>query len=146
MKKLWNEMKEKRFDERIKKLEKQALHYIQENENLERHIADLQGSNTVAIMETTKKNDDEVKKTKKGTKSVEKPNNKKISQKQSKSDIDSKHDSEFETKESDENGINSITLKHKRPRKRSTRRCHLCRKRGHMKRECSFGPVLQVWP
>jgi len=146
MKKLWNAMKEERFDERIKKLEKQALHYIQENENLERHIADLQGSNTVEIMETTKKNDDEDKKTKKGTKPAEKPNNKKISQKQSKSDIVSKHDSESETKESDENGINSIILKHKRPRKRSKRRCHLCRKRGHKKGECPFGPVLQDWP
>ena len=124
-------MKEERCDERIKKLEKQALHYIQENENLERHIADLQGSNTEEIIKTTKKKDDE---------------DKKISQKQSKSDIASKHDSESETKESDENGTNSIILKHKRPRKRSTRRCHLCRKRGHIKRECPFGPVLQDWP
>ena len=134
MKKLWNAMKEERFDKRIKELEKQALHYIQENENLERQIADLQGSNTVEIMETTKKNDDEDKKTKKGTKLEEKSNDKKISQKQSKKDIVSKHDSESETKESDENGINSIILKHKRPRKRSTKRCHLCRKRGHIKR------------
>ena len=146
MKKLWNEMKEKRFDERIKKLEKQALHYIQENENLERHIADLQGSNKVAIMETTKKNDDEVKETKKGTKSMEKHINKKTSQKQNKSYIGSEHDSKFKTNESDESGINSITLKRKRPRKRSTRRCHLCRKRGHTKGECPFGPVVPEWP
>jgi len=146
MKKLWNEMKEKRFDERIKKLEKQALHYIQENENLERHIADLQGSNKVAIMETTKKNDDEVKETKKGTKSMEKHINKKTSQKQNKSYTDSEHDSKFKTNESDESGINSITLKRKRPRKRSTRRCHLCRKRGHTKGECPFGPVVPEWP
>jgi len=145
MKKLWNEMKERRFDERIKKLEKQALHYIQENENLERHIADLQGSNTVAIMETTKENDDEVKKTKKGTKSVEKPNNKKISLKQSKSDRDSKKDSESETKESDENGINSITLKHQQPRQGSRKRCHFCRKRGHLQKDCLSKRVLRRW-
>jgi len=145
MKKLWNEMKERRFDERIKKLEKQALHYIQENENLERHIADLQGSNTVAIMETTKKNDDKVKKTKKGTKSVEKPNNKKISLKQSKSDRDSKNDSESETKESDENGINSITLKRQQPRQGSRKRCHFCRKRGHVQKDCLSKRVLRRW-
>jgi len=33
MKKRWNKIKEERRDDRIKKLEKQALHYIQENEN-----------------------------------------------------------------------------------------------------------------
>jgi len=139
-------MKEERFDERIKKLEKQALHYIQENENLERHITDLQGSNTEEIMKITKKNDDEDKKIKKDTKPAEKFNNKRISQKQSKRDIVSKYDSESETKGSDENKINSIIFKYKLPRKRSTRRCHLCRKRGHKKGECPFGPVLQDWP
>ena len=66
--------------------------------------------------------------------------------KQNKSDIASTHDSEFKIKESDEKGRNLTTLKHKRPRKRSTRRCHLCRKRGHIKKECPFGPMLQDWP
>ena len=103
IKEMWNEMKEKRFDKRIKKLKKQAFHYIQENENLERHIAELQGNNTVVKRETTKKNDGEVKKRKKGNKPVKKPNNKKIIQKQSKSDLDSKQDFENETKESEEN-------------------------------------------
>jgi len=145
MKKMWNEMREKRFDEKIKKLEKQALHYIQENETLERHIADLRGSNTVVIMETAKKNEDEDKKTKRGNKLVEKSNNKKINQKQSRSDMDSKQDSEPDTKGSGENGIKSTVLKQKRSRKGSVR-CHLCRKRGHTKGKCPFGPVLPEWP
>jgi len=145
MNKMWNVIKEKRFDERIKKLEKQALHYIQENENLEQHIADLQGSNTVEIMEITKKNDDGDKKTQKGTKPEEKPNNKKISQKQSKSDIVFKHDSESETKESYDNGIDSIILKHKRTRKGSRKRCHFCRKRGHVQKDCLSKQVLRRW-
>jgi len=43
MSKLWKAMKKKRKDERMKELEERALHHIQENENLERHIANLQG-------------------------------------------------------------------------------------------------------
>jgi len=146
MKKAWNEMKERRFDKRTEKLKNQALQYIQENENLERHIAELQGSNTAEIMEPTRKNDDENKKTKNCTEPPEKSNNKEISQRESKSEIASKHDSKSETKESDENGRKSIIPTNKRPRKRSTKRCHLCRKRGHIKKECPFSPVLQDWP
>jgi len=137
-------MKEKRFDERTRKLEKQALRYIQENENLERHITELQGSNT-AELEPTRKNDDENKKTQNCTELPEKFNNKEIIQRESKSEIASKHDSKSETKESDENGKKSMIPKNKRPRKRSTKRCHLCRKRGHIKQECPFSPVLQHW-
>jgi len=70
---------------------------------------------------------------------------KKISQKQGKKNTTYKHDSDSKTKESDKNEMKSITHKHKRPRKRSTR-CHLCRKRGHTKGECPFGPVLPEWP
>jgi len=77
MKKAWNIMKEKRFDERTKQLEKQALQYIQENENLERRIAELQGSNTAEIMESTRKNNDENKQTQNCIESPEKSNNKK---------------------------------------------------------------------
>jgi len=127
MNKWWNTKKEKRREKEVKNLGEKGLHYIQEIKKWEEQIANLQGNNTEEIIKTTKKKDDE---------------DEKISQKQSKGDIASKHDSESETKESDENGTNSIILKHKRPRKRSTRRCHLCRKRGHIKRECPFGPVL----
>ena len=38
MKKAWNVMKEQKFDKRTEKLKKQGLHYMQENEKLERHI------------------------------------------------------------------------------------------------------------
>ena len=47
MSKLWEAMKEKRRDERMKELEEKALHYIQENEKLERHITNLPGENTL---------------------------------------------------------------------------------------------------
>ena len=47
MSNLWKEMKEKRKDKRIKKVGEKGLHYLQENENLERHIANLQGENTL---------------------------------------------------------------------------------------------------
>jgi len=130
MKKRWNKIKEERRDDRIKKLEKQALHYIQENERLKQHIDDLQGSNKEELLKMTKKKDDE---------------DKKISQKQGKKNTTYQHDSDSKIKESDKNEMKSITHKHKRPRKRSTR-CHLCRKRGHTKGECPFGPVLPEWP
>jgi len=43
MKKRWNKIKEKRRDNRIKKLEKRAFQYIQENAKLERQIESLTG-------------------------------------------------------------------------------------------------------
>jgi len=130
MKKRWNKIKEERRDDRIKKLEKQALHYIQESENLKQLIDDLQGSNKEEKLKIIKKEDDE---------------DKKVSQKQGKKHITYQLDSDSKTKESDKNEMKSITHTYKRPRKWSIR-CHLCRKRGHTKGECPFGPVLPEWP
>jgi len=42
MKKKWTAIKERRFDKKTEKLQKQAIQYIKENEKLERHIAELQ--------------------------------------------------------------------------------------------------------
>ena len=54
MSKLWEAMKEKRRDERMKELEEKALHYIQENEKLERQIANLLEDNKEEMMKNTK--------------------------------------------------------------------------------------------
>jgi len=51
MKRAWNAMKEKRFDKRTKKLEKQALQYIQRNEKLEQQIAESQRSKITKTMD-----------------------------------------------------------------------------------------------
>ena len=56
MGKLWKTMKEKRRDKKTKELGEKALRYIQENENLERHIVNLQGSNTEEMREAKRKN------------------------------------------------------------------------------------------
>jgi len=54
MKELWNAWKEKRKDKRIRKEGEKALHYIQENEKLERQIANLLEDNTEEMMKNTK--------------------------------------------------------------------------------------------
>jgi len=54
MSKLWKAMKEKRRDKNIKKLGKEGLHYVQENEKLERHIANLRGGNAEEMMKNIK--------------------------------------------------------------------------------------------
>jgi len=51
-------MKEKRFNRRTEKMEKQAIQYMQENEKLERHVTELQESHSTETRESIIKNDD----------------------------------------------------------------------------------------
>jgi len=50
-----------------------------------------------------------------------------------------KKTSDPEKEGADEDG----SPKRKRTRVRKTKRCHLCRKRGHIKRDCPFSLMLQ---
>jgi len=50
-----------------------------------------------------------------------------------------------ETKELKQNEKGMTHIKNKRPRVRSTKRCHFCRKRGHIQRKCLIKKFLLNW-
>jgi len=104
---------------------------------LERHIAELQGSYTAETMEPKNKeiHDEPPVALKEGENSRSRDKSKETSN----------NEINAETKELNKNKKDTIHFRNKRPRKRSTKRCHLCRKRGHIQKECPFSPVLQDW-
>jgi len=114
MKKAWNAMKEKRFDKRTKKLEKQALQYIQRNEKLERQIAESQRSKITKIMDE-------------------------------KSEEHTDKELNDDTRELEEDEKIMIQLQDKKTRKQARKRCHFCRKRGHLQKNCLNKKMLLKW-
>ena len=136
MKKAWNEKK-------TNNLKEQALQLIQKNEKLERRIATLQGNDKAETMKSTKKGDDESEKIQICIKSPLKSNNQSEDQNESCSTLALTKISDSEEEGADEDKKKLISSKRKRTRVRKTKRCHLCRKRGHIKRDCMFSLVLQ---
>ena len=145
MKKMWSTTKDKMFDWKTNRAHKEALKYIQKNEKLEQHIAELQGSYTAEIMEPTIKNDDKSQKKEIHNEPPVALKEEENSRSKDKSEKTFDNETNAEIKELNENKKDTIHFKNKRPRKRSTKRCHLCRKRGHIQKECPFSPVLQNW-
>ena len=136
MKKAWNE-------KNMHNLKEQALQLIQKNEKLERRIATLQGNDKAETMKSTKKGDDESEKIQICIKSPLKSNNQSEDQNESCSTLALTKISDSEEEGADEDKKKLISSKRKRTRIRKTKRCHLCRKRGHIKRDCMFSLVLQ---
>jgi len=134
-------MKEQRFEKRTKKLEKRALQYIQKNEKLERHIAELQECHLTENGEPIIRNDDMSQN--KGIRYE--LSGALIEGDEEKSEKTLNNEINAETKELNLNKKDPMHLKSKQPRIRSTKRCHLCRKRGHIQKECLFNPVFQNW-
>jgi len=145
MKKAWNAMKEKRFDKRTKKLEKQALQYIQKNEKLERQIAESQGSKIIKTVVQKKKKGDENKEKRDDNKPPVDLNKGRRSQndENSKEHTDKKVNDDTRNLEKDEKII--IQLQNKGPSQRSRKRCHFCRKRGHIKKDCPTKQKCWNW-
>jgi len=147
MAKWWKNLKEKEAAEKIKKLEERALQYIQENEKLERLIEPLlenksELSKQQENSETTETITDSVDKEyytevkKKTKKKLNKCNGHghnrgEESPKKIRPDILEQDQSTYSVNE--------------RPVKRSRKRCHFCRKRGHLQKDCLSKRVLRRW-
>ena len=120
MKETWNKIKQRRFDKKTEKLQKQALRYIKENEKLEQRIDEIQqGHQSV----NEQRNDD--------VRQTEKECNGLLMVSTAKTNGTNKKKSDTIL-----NNKDKLYLKEKRPRKRSTKRCYFCRKRGHLKKNC----------
>jgi len=139
-------MKETMFDWKTDRLKKQAAQLQTKNEKLVQHIAELQGGNVTETMVPTRKNDDESKKKRIYKEPPVEPNKGENRQSKNRSKITpEKHESNSETKELCEKRVKPMHSMNKRPIKRSAKRCHFCRKRGHIQKECPSRQVLQNW-
>jgi len=145
MKKAWNAMKEKRFDRRTKKLEKQALRYMQKNEKLERHIAESQGDKITKTIVPKKKKENENKKKRVYNEPPVGLDKGKSSQSDEKSEEHTDKELNDDTRELEEDEKIIIQLQNKKPSKWSRKRCHFCRKRGHLQKDCLSKKMLQKW-
>ena len=145
MKKAWNAMKEKRFDKRTKKLEKQALQYIQKNEKLERQIAESQGSKITKTMEPKTKKEDENKKKRDYNEPPVDLDKGKRSQRDEKSEEHTDKELNDDTRELEEDENIMIQLQDKKSSKQGRKRCHFCRKRGHLQKNCLNKKMLLNW-
>ena len=146
LKKMLSAMKEKMFDWKTNRLEKQVAQLQKNNEKLAQQLAELQGGRTTETMVPTKKNDEKNEKkriyneppvdSKKGNES----------QRENRNEITSeKNESDFETKKLCKKRVSTMPFRSERPRKRSKKRCNFCRKRGHIQKECPCRQVLRNW-
>jgi len=139
-------MKEKMSDWKTNKLVRQVAQLQENNAKLAQQLAKLQGGNIAGTMVPTRKNDDEKMKKQSCKEPPVELNKGDNSQTKNRSEITpNKNEANSETKESCEKRVKLTHLKNKRPRKRSTKRCHFCRKRGHIQKECPSRQVLQDW-
>jgi len=147
MKKWWKNLKEKEAVEKIKKLEEQALQYKQENEKLKRLIEPLLENKS----ELSKKQENS-ETTETITDSVDKEYYTEV-KKKTKKKLNKCNGHGHDRGEESPKKIRSDILEqdkstysvNKRPVKRSRKRCHFCRKRGHLQRDCINKRVLRRW-
>jgi len=166
-------MKEKRFDKKTKKLEKQALQYIQKNEKLKRQVAELQENasgfskqqerpktaEAIPILADLKSHS-ETKKSKKHANDktghdqeeeiVNTVRPDRLGQEDMKPSITMGKDTK--TKVFYKCGLrghiaHNCKTKNRNPRQANkiTKRCQFCRKRGHIKRNCPIKQKCWSW-
>jgi len=147
MKKWWKNLKEKEAVEKITKLEEQALQYKQENKKLKRLIEPLLGNKSELSKQQENSETTEIIKD-----SVDKENytevKKKIKKKSNKGNGHGHNRGEKSPKKTrpdiPERDQSTYSIK-KRPAKRSRKRCHFCRKRGHLQKNCLNKRALRRW-
>ena len=132
MNKVWNMMK-KGFDNKTTNLKEPILNPIRRSKSLEQRTTTLYENDRVEAMKLTEKGDDNSKRTQSLTKSPLEVNH----QDESQSELVLKTNSD-NVKEGSDEADKLIRSKSKRIRMRKTKRCHLCRKRGHIQKECPF--------
>jgi len=137
MNKAWNVMK-KGFDKKTPNLKEPILNPIRRGKRFTQKTTTLSENDRVETVNLTGKGDDHSKRTQSLTKSPLEVNH----QNESQSEVVLKTTSD-NVKEGSDEADKLIRSKSKRIRMRKTKRCHLCRKRGHIQKECPFNPVFQ---
>jgi len=138
-------------DRKTNKLAKQLAQLRKDNAKLEQQLAELQAGKMTEIIRAikndpaTKIGDDNIKEYV-DEKTPDEFCRGKTSQNRTRSEVTpKKKKSNSETRESCKKRVKLTHIINKRPRKRSIKRCHFCRKRGHIQRDCPCRQVLQDW-
>jgi len=114
LEKMLSAMKEKMFDWKTNRLEKQVAQLQANNEKLAQHLEELQGGRITETMVPTKKNDDENIKNESIKEPPVEPNKGDNSQSETRSEITpEKHESNSETKELGEKRVKLMHFKNK---------------------------------
>jgi len=135
MNKAWDAMK-KGFDKKTTNLKKPIMNPIRRRKRLEPRITTRFGNDKV-----TREGDVNSKRTQTFTKSPVDANYSHESQ----SELVLKMTSDAEKKGTDKDETKSISPKQKQTVERKTIRCHMCRKRGHIQKDCPSKHMLRNW-
>jgi len=139
-------IKDKMDDWKTKTLEKRAIQLHGDNAKLEKKIAKMQAGRPIELIKTKRR--DPVKNTGDGhlkkqiyAQTADELNKRENSQSKTKS-----RESPQTTKSGSEEKESCLkqAIK-KRPMKRSRKRCHFCRKRGHVQKDCVKRQLLREW-
>lgn len=131
MKKMWTTIKERRLAKKAEKLQKEAIQYLVGGKKLERLIAELREDHQPENGQSTIRNND-IGETEKNR------NELLMADKRGKSGTKKKGNMTLKDKD-------KLHLKKRRPRKRSKKRCHFCRRRGHVQKNCVLKKFVLNW-
>jgi len=131
----------KGFGKKTTNLKEPILNPIRGSKRLEQRITTLYENDRVEPMKLTKEGDVNSKRTQTLTKSPSDVNDPHESQ----SELVLKMTSDAEKGGTDKDEMKSISSKQKQTVARKTRRCHMCRKRGHIQKDCPSKHMLRNW-
>jgi len=140
MNKAWNAMK-KGFDKKTTNLKKPILNPIRRRKRLEQRITTLYENDKIEILKVTREGNVNSKRTQTFTKSPSHVNYPHESQ----SELVLKITSDAEKEGTDKEETKLISTKQKQTVIRKIRRCHMCRKRGHIQKDCPSKHMLRNW-
>ena len=140
MNKAWNVMK-KGFDKKTTNLKEPILNPMRRSKRLVQRITTLYENDRVETMKSTKKGEDNSKRTQTITKS---PLNADY-QNESQSDLVLKTISDTVKEGTDQDEKKSISSQQKQTVARKRKRCQFCRKRGHLQKDCVSKHMFRKW-